>query len=980
MNQIDVTIAEDIAASASTALVDWTVTSREELRPRLVVNNHAAGEKVLAHLLRELKDCDSFDFSVAFVRESGLILIADVLDELAERGVRGRLLTGTYLSFNEPKAFRRLLAMENVDVRVFNGSLHAKGYFFHREGSTHLLVGSANITDTALTANQEWNVALSSTDDGDLVRASRREFERLWHHEKTSELSEAWIKEYECFYERQRRQPVLSFSQTLDGDMVRPNAMQVRALEGIEDVRRRGQDKALVISATGTGKTYLSAFDVRARRPRRMLFVVHRENIARAAMESYRRVLPGGTTFGLYTGGRHDDGVDCLFATVQTISRPEHLARFASDHFDYIVIDEVHRAGSPSYRRLIDHFRPRFLLGMSATPERTDGYDIYGLFDHNIAYEIRLQDALEYDLLCPFHYFGVADIEVDGTLLGEDEDFSRLASRERIGHVLRAVRRYGFSGDKVHGLVFCSRRDEADAVAQGLRDAGLRAMSLGGDTSEAERERAIERLEMKEGPDALDYLVTVDIFNEGVDIPAVNQVVMLRPTQSAVVFVQQLGRGLRRAPAKDYVVVIDFIGNYKNNYLIPVALFGDRTGAREKLRRLVFGGSAELPGASTVTFDSVATKTVIDAVNSSNMTTMSVVKQAYRDVKAMLGRVPDLMEFCRYGSLDPTCFFDNKNLGSYVGFLKKYEPDYRCNLTDDQLDMMKFVSREFGNGKRLAEIVLIEALVAREAFPLSAAAERLRVDTEVEMDGSLLGLSDESSLMQVVSATRLLDLSWFTGPDAKWKIPLLVVDGDRVVRSAALDQALKGPGAEEFTRCLLETCDAARWLHERDYARPYDDRPFVIGQRYGRKDACRLACWDRNITAQNIGGYLFRDNDWLVFVTYKKDESISATIKYHDYFVNRNTLHWMSKNGRRVTSPDGQKLSNFNPETTRIHLFVKKNDGEGGDHYYLGTMVPGELSQGSISDDDGRERPVFTTDFRLTHSVDQGIYDYLTEG
>lgn len=973
--RIDATIAEDISASAATALVDWTVMSREELRPRLLVNNHKAGEKVLAHLLRELRGCDSFDFSVAFVRESGLILIADVLEELAARGVRGRILTGTYLTFNEPRAFRRLLAMENVDVRVFNGSLHSKGYFFHHAGSTHLIVGSANLTDTALTANQEWNIALSSTDDGDLVRSSRREFERLWHHEKTSELSEGWIEEYERFYRERQRVQAASFTQTLDGSMVAPNAMQERALLGIDEVRRHGGDKALVVSATGTGKTYLAAFDVRACRPRRMLFVVHRERIARAAMESFRRVLPKGTTMGLYAGGERTPDADCVFATVQTLSRPDHLNCFAPDAFDYIVIDEVHRAGAASYRRLLDHFDPAFLLGMSATPERMDGFDIYALFDHNIAYEIHLQDALEYDLLTPFHYFGVADVEVDGQPLEEKADFSRLVADERMRHLAEAVERYGYSGDKVRGLVFCSRNDEAAAMAERFCDMGYRAMALSGSTSDGERERAIERLEMEECPEALDYLFTVDIFNEGVDIPAVNQVVMLRPTQSAIVFVQQLGRGLRRAEGKDYVVVIDFIGNYQGNYLIPIALFGDRIGARERLRRLVSGGSAELPGASTVTFDSVAAKTVIAAVNQSNMTRVGELKRAYREVKAKVGKVPTLEEFDRLGSLDPTCFFES-SLGSYDGFLSKYEPDYTVRFSEVQRDLLRFASVEFGAGKRLAELALIENLLVRSKVTLNSVAEDLRAEVEGWDDGFGVGLSFDSCLMQVRNGSSVLDLSWYEKKDQGKFPPIAVLDGDVVRRSPELEAALTQPWAREFFGQMTELTAVARGLHRRDYGSPFNDRPFCIGQRYTRKDACRLACWEQNVTAQNIGGYLFKDDDWLVFVTYKKDEGISDTIKYHDYFVNRSTLHWMSKNRRTSTSKDGVKLSAFDPDVTRIHLFVKKDDNEGTDHYYLGTMRPGELVDSSLLDK-GQPVSVFETEFTLDHPVDQGIYDYI---
>ncbi|MGL5914777.1 MAG: DEAD/DEAH box helicase, partial [Culicoidibacterales bacterium] len=272
-------------------------------------------------------------------------------------------------------------------------------------------------------------------------------------------------------------------------------------------------------------------------------------------------VLGSDVALGLYTGTQKDEA-DYLFATIQTMSMPEHLAKFASNYFDYIVIDETHRAGAKSYQAIMNHFQPRFLLGMTATPERTDGFDIFSQFDHNLAYEIRLQEALAQEMLCPFHYYAISELELDGEVIDEKSEFNRLVQTERIDHVYKQMKFYGCDDGNVRGLIFCSRNEEAEFFAKALNSYGLRTLALSGATPEIQRREAIQRLELPEiDSQKLDYLLTVDIFNEGIDIPAVNQVVMLRPTQSAIIFVQQLGRGLRKTEGKEYLTVVDFIGN-----------------------------------------------------------------------------------------------------------------------------------------------------------------------------------------------------------------------------------------------------------------------------------------------------------------------------------------------------------------------------------------------------------------------------------
>lgn len=392
----------------------------------------------------------------------------------------------------------------------------------------------------------------------------------------------------------------------------------------------------------GTGKTYASAFALREilkkreyekGRKVRALFVVHREQIAKQALKSYKNVFGEKYSFGLLSGNSKEYSSDILFSTMQMMSREDIMTKFDVNAFDIIVIDEVHRAGAESYQRIMGYFTPRFWMGMTASPDRTDGYDIYSLFEHNIAYEIRLQQAMEEKLLCPFHYFGITDLEIDGYATDDDaiknvQNFAKLVCDDRVNYIMQQMDYYGYSGDRVKGLIFCSSKEEAKELSAKFNTKGMNTLVLTGENSQTEREEAILRLEQDELENSLDYILTVDIFNEGVDIPAVNQVVMLRPTESPIVFIQQLGRGLRKYDGKEYVVVLDFIGNYMNNFMIPIALSGDRTYNKDTIRKYVREGSRIIPGESTIHFDEISKKRIFELIDKSK-TTKNLLKEKY---------------------------------------------------------------------------------------------------------------------------------------------------------------------------------------------------------------------------------------------------------------------------------------------------------------------------------------------------------------
>lgn len=747
---------QDLKDSLYKGFINQNSEKRDSYKPKLLVNNLQRNETVLSPLLEELDKCESFIFSVAFITESGLATLKSHLYDLKRKGVKGRILTSTFLQFNHPKAFKELLKITNVEVRLTNlKGFHSKGYIFDHNSYYSLIVGSSNLTAQALKENYEWNVHLTSYENGSVIRHFKEQFEDIWADAVI--LTEEWIMAYEQSYQPvdlQAATKVIELPEIYETNpleealTITPNKMQQNALEQIEALRQDGHDKGLVISATGTGKTYLSAFDVRNVAPKRMLFIVHREQILRKAKSDFQRVLGGlDNDFGILSGSSKETDAKYLFTTIQTISKQETLSTFDPELFDYILIDEVHKAGASSYQRVIDYFKPKFLLGMTATPERTDDFNIYELFNYNIAYEIRLQEALEEDMLCPFHYFGVTDIEYDGKLVDGTTIISNLITEERVNHILEKIDYYSYSGDCVKGLIFCSRKEEAKELSEVLNNRGFRTVPLTGADSQDFRLHQVERLENG----ALDYIITVDIFNEGIDIPSINQVVMLRQTQSSIIFIQQLGRGLRKHPSKEFVTIIDFIGNYKNNYLIPVALSGDKSQNKDNIRRRT-AETNYIKGVSSINFEEIARKQIFKSISSSNLTTQKVLRDAYIELKNRLGRIPYLEDFIHNHSIDPTVIIGKYN--TYYAFLVKMKEKVPA-LSDYDQRVLTMLSKELLDGKRQHELLLLQLLLQQG---------------KVNKQEYISILEDNNCLVNesiLESVENVMNLSFFTQADLK---------------------------------------------------------------------------------------------------------------------------------------------------------------------------------------------------------------------
>ena len=681
-------IHKALSESIQTGFINQLIQSDKSYRPELLTNDHKKGKKVLTTIIRELQTCDEFWFSVAFITTGGVAVLMNTLIELEKNNIKGKILASQYLNFTQPEALIRIKKFKNIELKIATkGEFHSKGYLFKKDGLYDLIIGSSNLTQTALCSNKEWNLKISATDESELINQAVAEFQKEF--DTAQEVTADYLEKYKLLWRAQSeyQRKVNQGGDTIQPSTISPNVMQQEALRNLDRLRSEGKNKALLISATGTGKTYLSAFDVQIVKPKKFLFVVHRKIIAEDAKRTFERLFGHEITTGIYSGKERELEADYLFCTVQTLSKQENLDRFSTDHFDYIVFDETHRATADSYTRIINYFTPKFMLGMTATPERTDGADVFKLFDYNIAYEIRLHEALSEDMLSPFHYYGITDLTIGGEEVADKTEFNKLYAQERVDRVIENAKKYGCDDGEVRGLVFCSSIDISTKLSEAFNKRGYVTIALSGTSSDKEREDAIRKLESKVKPEKLDYIFTVDIFNEGVDIPRVNQIIMLRPTQSAIIFVQQLGRGLRKASGKDYLTVIDFIGNYENNYLLPIALYGDKTYNKDSLRKLLASGSSLMPGSSTIDFDRIAKERIFEALNKVNMSKLVDLKKDYNDLKNKIGRIPMMLDFLKYGSRDPWLYVKSKK--SYLNFINYVEEEYQDSLNKGELKLLE---------------------------------------------------------------------------------------------------------------------------------------------------------------------------------------------------------------------------------------------------------------------------------------------------
>lgn len=993
---MDANVINELKNGLTAAYINGSLAANLAYKPAFVSNNPEEGKKVISSVEDELLRCDQFQISVAFITMGGVTPLLQTLKELEKKGVKGQILTTNYLDFSEPRALEKLNGLKNItlkmyDVEAAGNGFHTKGYIFKKEEIYRIIIGSSNMTSAALTVNKEWNTKLVSTENGEVAKEIVEEFQKLWDSENAL-LYDDFYEVYKERYNIIKHQREIAKSEevpSLEQYRLKPNSMQERFIANLRKILEQGEERALLISATGTGKTYASAFAMRELGFKRVLFLIHRGQLARQTKKSYEKVFAKSVSLGLVGAGYHEYDADYVFATIQTLNHDEHLLQYDKNAFDCIILDEAHHVPADTYQKIMRYFTPKLWLGMTATPDKRDdnveGRNVYELFNHQIAYEIRLQQAMEENLLCPFHYFGITDLAIIGDNEEANRDFSMLTSDERVKHIIDQADYYGYSGDKVKGLIFCSSIRETEELSAKFNHVinpatgeKFRTIALNGSSSEPERQNAFERLAMNEGDttadnEPLDYIFSVEILNEGVDIIEVNQVIMLRPTQSPIVFIQQLGRGLRKAYGKEYVVILDFIGNYHNNFMIPIALSGDRTYNKDNIRRYIMEGGRVIPGASTVHFDEISRKRIFASVDNANFSDIKLIRENYTNLKNKLGRIPRLRDFDDYGEMDVIRIFDNNSLGSYYKFLVKYEKEYKVRLSENEEKVIEFVSKKLANGKRIQELKMLKRMLAyargASKFGLFAG-----LSEDMKEYGKAVSQNQRENLVNIMTN----EFPAGSGKKTYSQCVFIEEDGSDYKPTKNFIQMMSD---NDFYEILQELVEFGIHRFERNYKDTYGQTDLVLYQKYTYEDVCRLLNWEQNEVPLNIGGYKFdkKTKTFPVFINYDKSENISDTTKYEDHFVPgfRDRLIAISKSGRSLQSEDVQNFLKAKERGIQVELFVRKNkdDKISKEFYYLGHMTAsGNTKEFTMVN---TEKTAVEIEWVLDIPVREDIYEYI---
>ena len=612
-------------------------------------------------LIQSLKKADSVDIIVSFLMESGVKMLLEELDNALKRGAKIRILTGNYLGITQPSALYLLKKKlgSRVDMRFYNEkerSFHPKSYIFHYERYSDIYIGSSNISRSALTSGIEWNYRFSSVSDPKNYEKFYQVFEDLFEHhsiiidnEELKRYSQNWhrpavakdLERYEYSHQNEENES----EDTKVRLLYEPRGAQIEALCALEDTRAEGAKRALVQAATGVGKTYLAAFDSKSYE--RVLFVAHREEILKQAAVSFRNVR-NSEDYGFFTGEEKSTDKSVIFASVATLGRSEYLSEkyFAPDYFQYLVIDEFHHAVNEQYQRIVKYFKPQFLLGLTATPERMDGRNIYELCDYNVPYEISLKDAINKGMLVPFHYYGIYDdTDYSGLHLIRGRYDEKELNETYIGNVHRhdLIYKYYCKYGSKKALGFCCSRAHAEEMAKEFCERGIPSAAVysnANGTYSEEREKAIEKLKSGE----IRVIFSVDMFNEGVDITSVDMVMFLRPTESPIVFLQQLGRGLRRSKGKEYLNVLDFIGNYEKAGRVRFLLTGRTLGKNEYYNP---ADRSAFPDDCLIDFD-MKLIDLFSEMDKKHLKIKDQIRNEYYRVKELLGRIPSRMDLFTY--------------------------------------------------------------------------------------------------------------------------------------------------------------------------------------------------------------------------------------------------------------------------------------------------------------------------------------------